>query len=78
MSNIVCEDSAEPLGRLADDTICVLSFEHAVKLATALTHINDHGEANPTQESKAESRRKVIEQFWKLADTELRSQFPDV
>jgi hypothetical protein len=69
--SIVNEESGEPLGRLADDMICVLAFEHAVKLATALTHINDHGETKPTQSSKAGCRRKVIEQFWKLADTEL-------
>jgi len=77
MSNINKESGA-PLGRLADDTICVLAFEHAVKLATALTHINDNGEVKPTQESKAESWRKVIEQFWKLADTERGIAFPDV
>lgn len=63
MSDIVREESGERLGRLADDTTCVLAFEHAVKLGTALPHANYHCEMQPTQRSKADSRRKVIEQY---------------
>ena len=68
MSNIVHEDSG---GLLRDMAIAVLVFEHAVKLAVVLTHINSHGETQPTKESKADCRRKILQEFWKLADREL-------
>lgn len=69
---MITEESGEPLGgQLADDTIAVFVFEHAVSLAATLTHTNKAGEASPTDSTYRDRRRRIVEQFWKLADTEL-------
>jgi hypothetical protein len=72
MRKVITEESGEPLGgMLAADTIAIFIFEHAVNLAVGLTHVNRNGETLPTDSSKRDGRRRIVEQFWKLADSEL-------